>query len=203
MAASNEYDSLTNSTRGRPRSSEVHTRILDSTLALLGEMSVDKVSIEMIAQRAGVGKSSIYRRWSNKEELIIDALERLKPDMGMPGEGQLQEVMYGLAHSFASNLNNPLGKQMLSLLISTLAGHSQIAESYWEKISLPKTQEIVQMIGSFRNQESFREDADLETAAELMVGYIMFQLLLKPPSTDMEHHLKNSIDIILNGIKSK
>ncbi|WP_240353176.1 TetR/AcrR family transcriptional regulator [Cohnella algarum] len=65
--------------RGRPRSREVHERILDAAIASLAETGVEKLSIEAVAQRAGVGKTSIYRRWSRKEDLVADALERLKP----------------------------------------------------------------------------------------------------------------------------
>lgn len=61
--------------RGRPRSSEVDRSILDATLALLAEVGVERLSIEMVAQRAGVAKTSIYRRFSNKQTLILEALD--------------------------------------------------------------------------------------------------------------------------------
>lgn len=202
MNSHHDIDS-NNNARGRPRSQEVHTNILNTTLALLAEFGFEKISIEMIAQRAGVGKSSIYRRWSSKEELVVDALERLKPAIPPSTQGEIHEVMFELARGFAHNMNNPLGRQMLSLLISTLAGSSQVSESYWTKHSLPKTKEITTLFDQYLEQSSLRTNANLEVASELLIGYVMFQLLLKPASTDLDTELQASIDIILNGVRNK
>src|SRR6478752_9758109 len=67
---------------GRPRSARAEKAIIEATLDLMGEgMSLAELSIEAIAARAGVGKTTIYRRWSNKEDLIVDALAQLKPPL--------------------------------------------------------------------------------------------------------------------------
>ena len=67
---------------GRPRSEKAERAIIEATLDLIGEgMGVSELSIEAIASRAGVGKTTIYRRWSNKEDLVVDALATLKAPM--------------------------------------------------------------------------------------------------------------------------
>src|SRR5258708_35021930 len=64
---------------GRPRSERAEQAIIEATLDLLIEESgVAGVTIEAVASRAGVGKTTIYRRWANKEALIVDALATLK-----------------------------------------------------------------------------------------------------------------------------
>src|SRR3954451_25328604 len=64
---------------GRPRSERAEKAIIDATLDLLvEEAGVAGVTIEAVAARAGVGKTTIYRRWANKEALIVDALATLK-----------------------------------------------------------------------------------------------------------------------------
>lgn len=189
--------------RGRPRSTEVHKRILDATLTLLGEVGVEKLSMESVAQLAGVGKSSIYRRWSSKEALVVDALERVKPEFSTAVQGEIHEVLYEMAQSFAHQMNNPLGKQMLSLLISTLSGSSQISESYWENHSLPKTKEISSLLERYIPKEKLRQDTDLDLVSDFIIGFIMYQLLLKPTSSDLDNELKRGIDMILNGIQPK
>ena len=64
---------------GRPRSERAEKAIIGATLDLLiEEAGVVGVTIEAVAARAGVGKSTIYRRWANKEALIVDALATLK-----------------------------------------------------------------------------------------------------------------------------
>lgn len=67
--------------RGRPRSAAAERAILDAVLELLesGE-TLDGLSIERVARTAGVGKATIYRRWSGKEELFLDVLRDIEPD---------------------------------------------------------------------------------------------------------------------------
>ena len=67
---------MTSST-GRPRSEEAHQAILDATLALLGEVGYSALTVEGVAQRAGVGKATIYRRWSSKLPLVVEAFGAL------------------------------------------------------------------------------------------------------------------------------
>jgi AcrR family transcriptional regulator len=59
---------------GRPRSARVHRAILDATLELVAAEGIQGASIEAIAERAGVGKTAIYRRWESKEALVSDAI---------------------------------------------------------------------------------------------------------------------------------
>ena len=71
--------------RGRPRRASAAAEILDATLQLLAERGFQAATIEAIAARAGVGRNTIYRRWSSRE-LIADALQELIVDVG-PRDG--------------------------------------------------------------------------------------------------------------------
>ncbi|WP_018931872.1 TetR/AcrR family transcriptional regulator [Gracilibacillus lacisalsi] len=200
---SNSGNSENTFQRGRPRSSDVDKRILDATLTLLAEVGVEKISMETIATKAGVGKSSIYRRWKNKDELILAALEQLKPEFNISIKGKLEDVLFELSRNFTEQMNNPLGKQMLSLLMSTLSSNSQISESYWENHSLPKTKEISNLLQKYLEEENIRKEVNLDLVSEFLIGFIIYQLLLKPSTTDLQPHLRAGIDMILNGIKEK
>src|SRR6266511_2641912 len=64
---------------GRPRSARVDEAIIDAVLEMVAEgHTVDALSMDAVAARAGVGKATIYRRWPNKEALIIDAVASMK-----------------------------------------------------------------------------------------------------------------------------
>jgi AcrR family transcriptional regulator len=62
---------------GRPRSEVAHQAILDATLELLTEVGFSALTVEGVAQRAGVGKATIYRRWPSKLPLVVDAFREL------------------------------------------------------------------------------------------------------------------------------
>ncbi|THV41948.1 TetR/AcrR family transcriptional regulator [Glycomyces buryatensis] len=66
-------------TKGRPRSQAVSRSIIDAALDLIAERGTIKdVSMEAVAERSGVSKATIYRRWSSKEELVAEAVESMK-----------------------------------------------------------------------------------------------------------------------------
>src|SRR5437764_14075432 len=89
---------------GRPRSERADKAIVDATLDLLAEEGgVTGVSIEAVAARAGVGKTTIYRRWPNKEALIIDALAALKEPFPVPRGDSARDDLVALAHAFVSD----------------------------------------------------------------------------------------------------
>ena len=70
---------------GRPRSAQADEAILDAVLELLGAgHSVAAISIEAVAAKAGVGKATIYRRWPNKEALLVDAVASMKGPLPSP-----------------------------------------------------------------------------------------------------------------------
>ena len=62
---------------GRPRDPELDHRIVAATLQLLADGGYDALTIEAVASSAGVGKATVYRRWSGKEELVVEAVASL------------------------------------------------------------------------------------------------------------------------------
>ena len=65
---------------GRPRSSHADAAIVDAVLSLLAEgTTVEALTMEAVAARAGVGKATIYRRFADKDELVLAAVEAIKP----------------------------------------------------------------------------------------------------------------------------
>ena len=90
---------------GRPRDTTLNTQILHAAMELLGEGGMAAVTMDAVAQRAGAGKASLYRRWKSKDELLADALTRLSPidvevDTGtLRGDlVQLYEHYYGIGN---------------------------------------------------------------------------------------------------------
>jgi AcrR family transcriptional regulator len=80
--------------RGRPRRADADNAILGATLELLTEVGVAGLSMDALAQRAGVGKATIYRRWDSKEALILDALRMTTPPLPEPDEGNLRDDLF-------------------------------------------------------------------------------------------------------------
>ena len=84
-------------TPGRPRSEASHQAIIRATLELLLETGYRALTMEGVRTRAGVGKATIYRRWSSKEELVRDAIVSMHDDLQAPDTGSLRGDYEGMA----------------------------------------------------------------------------------------------------------
>ncbi|MEN8445677.1 MAG: TetR/AcrR family transcriptional regulator, partial [Cyanobacteria bacterium J06555_13] len=125
---------------GRPRSAASHQAMLKATLELLAEVGFEALSIEAIASRAGVGKTTIYRRYKSKDELVADAIESIREEVFIPNTGTFWNDMDALIENAAQITLTPLGRQTVAMIISSASGNPGFAQIYWEKYLQPRRQ---------------------------------------------------------------
>src|SRR5687768_1506454 len=87
------------SRRGRPRRADAGAAIIRATIELLQELGVAGLSMDLLAQRAGVGKATIYRRWDSKEAVILHALRMSDTPIPTPDEGSLRADLLAYPHA--------------------------------------------------------------------------------------------------------
>ncbi|ATW50636.1 TetR/AcrR family transcriptional regulator [Streptomyces peucetius] len=98
---------------GRPRSAEADAAILEATRASLVELGWSKLTMGDVATRAGVAKTTLYRRWANKNELVVDAVAVLFDELELPDRGSLAADVEGVVMQFADLLGQPETKTAL------------------------------------------------------------------------------------------
>lgn len=103
---------------GRPRSSEADGAILDATRAALVELGWSKVSMGDVADRAGVAKTTLYRRWAGKSELVVDAVAILFDELELPDLGSLAADVEHMVLRFAALLERPETRTALMAVIA-------------------------------------------------------------------------------------
>lgn len=85
---------------GRPMDDRLDDVILDAAIGLLAEVGYDRMSVESVASRAGVGKTTIYRRWPGKQEVVLAALSRRRPSFEQFRDtGSLRGDLLQMVHS--------------------------------------------------------------------------------------------------------
>jgi AcrR family transcriptional regulator len=104
---------------GRPRDSGRDVAILDATLALLTEVGYEQLSMEAVAGRSGAAKTTIYRRYRDKAELVAAAVEHRAPATPPQPEG---ESLRENVHSLAAWLARSISEQDVGLLGAVFAG---------------------------------------------------------------------------------
>ncbi|MDN3024924.1 TetR/AcrR family transcriptional regulator [Streptomyces sp. S.PB5] len=103
---------------GRPRSAAADTAILAATRQALVELGWSKLTLGDVATRAGVAKTTLYRRWPGKNELVVDAVAELFDELELPDRGTLAADIEGVVLQFASLLARPEAKSGLMAVVA-------------------------------------------------------------------------------------
>jgi AcrR family transcriptional regulator len=104
---------------GRPRSAEADEAILDATRAALAELGWSGLTLGDVAARAGVAKTTLYRRWPGKNELVVDAVAALfEEQLDLPDRGSLEADVQGVVLRFAELISRPETKTALMAVVA-------------------------------------------------------------------------------------
>ncbi|MGW3462484.1 TetR/AcrR family transcriptional regulator [Streptomyces olivaceoviridis] len=103
---------------GRPRSAAADTAILAATREALVELGWSKLTLGDVATRAGVAKTTLYRRWAGKNELVVDAVAELFDELELPDRGSLAADIEGVVLQFAAILARPEAKSGLMAVVA-------------------------------------------------------------------------------------
>ncbi|KOG39416.1 TetR family transcriptional regulator [Streptomyces decoyicus] len=103
---------------GRPRSAETDLAILHATRAALVDLGWGRLTMSDVAARAGVAKTTLYRRWANKNELVVDAVAVLFDELELPDLGCLKSDIEGVVLQFGALLARPETKTALMAVVA-------------------------------------------------------------------------------------
>lgn len=124
--------------RGRPRSASIDAAVLDAVRALLSETDYQKISIAAIAERAGTTRQAIYRRWSNKALIVLDAMFTETNSTEIPDLGDLRAELRLITQSLANEFNNPVARATVSGLLMDLRNDAQLHTRVREALLEPE-----------------------------------------------------------------
>ena len=191
-------DNVRKKSPGRPRSNASHQAILRATLELLAEVGFEAMSIEAIAARGKVGKTTIYRRYSSKEELVADAIESMREEILVPDTGNLWADIDALIENAAKITLTPLGRQMIAMIISSAASNSGFAQIYWEKYLQPRRQSFAIVIERAQARNEVQQDLDPGLVFDTMSGIMLYALIFPPTSESWSAYVRRALSLLLS-----
>jgi AcrR family transcriptional regulator len=169
--------------RGRPRRAGADETILTATLELLGEAGVAGLSMDVVAQRAGVGKATIYRRWPSKEALILDTLRTMSTPLGDPDTGDLREDLLSYLAAIVERFAGGRGSDVLPHLIEASCFDPQLRASLDEYVrSRQSTLRRILQRGVKRGELS--ADAELDVLVDVLLAPFFYRNLLTGRAID-------------------
>ena len=112
------------------RATRVRTAVLEAASNLLVEVGYDRFSIDEVATRAGVHKTTVYRRWPTKAELIADAVRvRAAENVPVPDTGSIRGDLQAMARSVVANISSESGSRISRSIVAAAAHSDELTES--------------------------------------------------------------------------
>lgn len=160
------------------RAARVRSAVLEATSDLLTEVGYEKMSMEEVASRAGVHKTTVYRRWPTKAKLVFDAVSvQAEVNIPMPDSGTLLGDLEALARSVVANLESNDGTQRSRTLVAAAATSNELAEgmhAFWGHRFAASAKVIEQAI----ERGELPPETDSNLIIETLVGPIWLRVLL-------------------------
>jgi AcrR family transcriptional regulator len=163
---------------GRPRSERAHRAILQAANELLESEGFAAVTVEAIAERAGVSKATVYRWWPNRAAVVMDGfLSIVSSEVPFPHTGHAREDIRIHMRRLAEAFSGKIGRTVAAL-IAEGQSDPELAEalrSRWLSVRRAEAREILEL-GIERGE--LREDLDPEVAVDVLYGPIYYRMLV-------------------------
>jgi AcrR family transcriptional regulator len=165
---------------GRPRDERAETAILDAALELFIEKGLEGLTIEAIADEACVGKTTIYRRWDSKEELVAAALDRKFATLEIPDLGDVVEELQSVLATVRSFMSSSLAGKILPRMMGEVAAGSPLGKLYMKKVIAPRRGLLVGLIQRGIDRGQLVADTDPDLLVDGIMGTTIFLRLSAP-----------------------
>ncbi|ANS75718.1 TetR family transcriptional regulator [Paenibacillus yonginensis] len=188
--------------RGRPRSIETEKSILQASFELLLEMGFASVTIEKIAERAGVSKATIYKWWPNKAAVVMDGfLSGVSKRLPVPDTGSVYEDLLKHAAYVVSFLTSIEGK-VLSEIIGEGQSDPTLAEAYQTRYFAPRRAEAKQIIARGIERGELNKEIDMDLFIDLIYGPFFYRLIMTGGELN-EAYVHQIVNAAFYGIRTK
>jgi AcrR family transcriptional regulator len=172
------------SVQGRPRDPAVDQAILRAALELFIEHGIAGASIEKIAKKAGVAKTSIYRRWASREALLAQAIEVARNATGytidLLDRTSPRDFIKLLVEA-CEVIAKPEIRNLMARLIGSAPDYPKLLEVYREAYYLPRRLAFVRALEGVQAAGLLATNIDLETLADMLIGALTHHLLMSAP----------------------
>lgn len=169
---------------GRPRDVQVHQAVLQAALGLLAEKGWSGLTMEGVAARAGTAKGTVYRWWSSKEELVIEALVvHGAPYRPAPDTGSFRDDVVSVLEGLVRALKEP-GALLLASLVSETARNAQLADAFQQHLIRTRRAHLLDIAERAMARGEIRPDVDTSYLVDQGVAYLLYRFLVSHEPLD-------------------
>jgi AcrR family transcriptional regulator len=184
---------------GRPRSEAIDSAILDATIEELIERGYLALSVESIAARAGVAKTTVYRRWSNTIDLALAAMRSFESDVQEPPPGSVRDQLVWLTDAMRRKWSDPRYSAMMRRVAADGTAQPELYRQTRDRLIAPHLRQMNRILARGIDEGIIRADADLAWVRQLITAPILSAALTlkeRVPLVQVEF----SVDTVLRGV---
>ncbi|MGV8874700.1 MAG: TetR/AcrR family transcriptional regulator [Rhodococcus sp. (in: high G+C Gram-positive bacteria)] len=181
------------------RSVRSHQAVLDASLALVRQHGYAAVTIDAIATQAGVSKATIYRWWSHKSSILVEAfLASVQPQIAFPDSGSVRGDLVAQATSLARVLSDPVLGSLFVSLLGEARNDPQLATALRDQWQTPRRNAGAEVIERAISRNELPANTDTPLVLDGVYGPLYLRLLFGHAPLD-EPSLRRIVDQVLDG----
>jgi AcrR family transcriptional regulator len=186
--------------RGRPRSERARRAILDAAAELLLVRGLGAVSMDAVAEKAGVSKATIYRWWPSKEMLALDAMrDWAAAGAPTPDTGSLRGDVLALLRPWVREIRRRPFGPVIAAFVSEAQADPAFADAYRTQFVEPRREAMRAAFARAAERGEVSADLDVEVALDVIYGAI-YHRLLHGHAELSDRFARDVVDVTLNGI---
>lgn len=182
---------------GRPRSAQADAAILDATLDLLAEGGYAALTMEGVADRAGVGKATLYRRWKSPEEAVVAAVSSFVEEIRIPDSGSVDEDLRLLMGQAVEVYRGRPGR-VLPGLLAAMAASEEVGRSVRTHLLEGRRAALATVLRRGMERGELHPDADIELMLDFLGGPLFYRILVTGGPLDADL-VDGVVDVVLHG----
>ncbi|RMB80883.1 TetR/AcrR family transcriptional regulator [Streptomyces shenzhenensis] len=193
---------------GRPRSAAADAAILAATRQALVELGWSKLTLSDVATRAGVAKTTLYRRWAGKNELVVDAVAELFDELELTDHGSLAADIEGVVLQFAAILARPEARSGLMAVLAESTRDDALRERIRESIVDRQKRLVLQGRARAQRRGELPAQADPAEAArtvdlifDVVAGAVVHRTLVSAEPVDPDW-VRGFTQVLLHGLSA-
>jgi AcrR family transcriptional regulator len=189
---------------GRPRSAEADRAILDAAIDLFVEDGYEGMSIEGVAARAGVGKTTIYRRWNSKEDLIVAAIDELIFEVEPLDTGSLRRDLVELVTQLQVVMSSSRAGEVFPRMVPHVAGGTPLGRVYSQRVIGPRFELLRSVLARAAERGEVPADLDAELVRGVLIGpVIIWKLTGQLTRRGARQRAEAIVDTVLRGLGAR
>lgn len=168
-----------------PRIARTKTLVLAAARDLVASVGYGRTTIEGIAERSGVARSTIYRHWPDRSQLLIDALQEEAPPFELAAGPDLRTDLRAIMANLASRLSQPQISKLLTALLDAATRDPELATLH-SRFTMARRRPALIALRRAMDRGEIRPDTDIDEIATLLVSPLFFRRFFTHESLDNE-----------------